>query len=77
MTELVQVALAEDIAEAEELQTILQQAGIASELETAVEHHPRETENAPQKVLVPEESLEAARHAIEALTDPDDLVSDV
>jgi type II secretory pathway component PulC len=73
----VQVALAEDIAEAEELQTILQRAGIASELETAVEHHPRETENAPQKVLVPEESLEAARHAIEALTDPDDLVSDV
>jgi hypothetical protein len=77
VTDLVQVALAEDIAEAEELQTILQRAGIASELETAVEHHPRETENAPQKVLVPEESLEAARHAIEALTDPDDLVSDV
>jgi hypothetical protein len=77
MTELVQVALAEDIAEAEELQTILERAGIASELETAVEHHPRETENAPQKVLVPEESLEAAQHAIEALTDPDDLVSDV
>jgi hypothetical protein len=71
------VALAEDIAEAEELQTILQRAGIASELETAVEHHPRETENAPQKVLVPEESLEAAQHAIEALTDPDELVSDV
>jgi len=77
MTDLVQVALAEDIAEAEELQTILKRAGIASELETAVEHHPRETENAPQKVLVPEESLEAAQHAIEALTDPDDLVSDV
>jgi hypothetical protein len=77
MTDLVQVALAEDSAEAEELQTILQRAGIASELETAVEHHPRETENAPQKVLVPEESLEAAQHAIEALTDPDDLVSDV
>jgi len=77
MTDLVQVALAEDIAEAEELQTILKRAGIAAELETAVEHHPRETENAPQKVLVPEESLEAAQHAIEALTDPDDLVSDV
>jgi hypothetical protein len=77
MTELVQVALAEDIAEAEELQTILRQAGIASELETAVEHHPRETENAPQKVLVPELSVEAAKHAIEALTDPDELVSDV
>ena len=75
MTGLVQVALAEDIAEAEELQRILQQAGIVSELETAVEQHPRATENAPQKVLVPEASLEAAQHAIEALTDPDDLVS--
>jgi hypothetical protein len=77
MTQLVQVALAEDIAEAEELQTILNQAGIASELEAAVEHHPRATEDAPQKVLVEEDSLEAAQHAIEALTDPDDLVSDV
>ena len=76
MTELVQVALAEDIAEAEELQTILRQAGIPSELETAVEHHPRATENAPQKVLVPETSLEAAQHAIESMTDPDELVSD-
>ena len=76
MTQLVQVALAEDIAEAEELQRILQQAGIVSELETAVEHHPRATENAPQKVLVPEESLEAAQHAIESMTDPDELVSD-
>jgi len=76
VTQMVQVALAEDVAEAEELQTILREAGIVSELETAVEHHPREIENAPQKVLVPESSLEAARHAIEALTDPGDLVSD-
>jgi hypothetical protein len=76
MTRMVQVALAEDIAEAEELQTILRQAGIVSELETAVEHHPRATENAPQKVLVPETSLEAAQHAIESMTDPDELVSD-
>ena len=77
MTEFVQVALAEDIAEAEELQTILNQAGIVSELQPAVEHHPRATEDTPQKVLVPEESLEAARHAIESFTDPDELVSDV
>jgi hypothetical protein len=76
MTPLVQVALAESVAEAEELQSILQAAGIESELETAVEHHPRETEDAPQKVLVPETSLEAAQHAIEALTDPDDLITD-
>ena len=76
MSRMVQVALAEDVAEAEELQSILQAAGIDAELETAVEHHPRATENAPQKVLVPESSLEAAQHAIEAMTDPDELVSD-
>jgi hypothetical protein len=76
VTALVQVALAESVAEAEELQSILHAAGIESELETAVEHHPRETEDTPQKVLVPETSLEAAQHAIEALTDPDDLIAD-
>ena len=76
MTNLVQVALAEGISAAEEIQSILQAAGISSELETAVEHHPRETEDAPQKVLVDESDLEAAQHAIEAMTDPDELVSD-
>ncbi len=76
MTELVQVVLAEDISEAEEIQTILREAGIDSSLEPAVESHPRATEDAPQKVLVPESSLEAAQHAIEAMTDPDDIVSD-
>lgn len=76
MTRMVQVALAEDVGEAEELQEILRSAGIDSWLETAVEHHPSATENAPQKVLVPETSLEAAQHAIEALTDPDELAAD-
>jgi hypothetical protein len=76
MTRMVQVALAEDVAEAEELQAILQAAGISSELEMAVEHHPRATEDAPQKVLVPESYLEAAQHAIESMTDPDEIVSD-
>jgi hypothetical protein len=76
MTELVQVALAEDVTEAEEIQELLRAAGIDSELQTAVEHHPRETEDAPQKVLVPESQLEAAQHAIESLTDPDDLIAD-
>jgi hypothetical protein len=76
VTPLAQVALAETVAEAEELQSILRAAGIESELETAVEHHPREVEDVPQKVLVPESSLEAAQHAIEALTDPDELISD-
>ncbi len=76
MTRMVQVALAEDVADAEEIQSILSAAGIESQLETAVDHHPRETEDAPQKVLVPESSLEAAQHAIEAMTDPDDFVAD-
>ena len=76
MTSLVQVALAEDVAEAEEIQSLLQAAGISSELEAAVEHHPQETEDTPQKVLVPESDLEAAQHAIESLTDPDDLIAD-
>lgn len=71
-----QVALAENVAEAEELQEILRAAGIDAELETAVEHHPRETEDAPQKVLVQESELEAAQHAIESLSDPDDLIAD-
>jgi hypothetical protein len=70
---LVQVALAESVAEAEELQEILRSAGIEAELETAVEHHPRAVEDAPQKVLVPEAELDAARDAIESLTEPDEL----
>lgn len=76
MTRFVQVALAEDVTEAEELQTILRAAGIESQLETAVEHHPRAIEDVPQKVLVPEASLEAAQHAIESMSDPDDIVAD-
>ena len=57
MTELVQVALAEEVTEAEEIQEILRLAGIDSQLETAVEHHPTSTDDVPQKVLVPESSL--------------------
>ena len=76
MTNMVQVALAEGVTEAEEIQAILQAAGISSELETAVEHHPRETEDVPQKVLVDETELEAARHAIESMTEPDEVDSD-
>ena len=73
MSGLVQVALAESVAEAEEIQDILRAAGIEAELETAVEHHPRAVEDAPQKVLVPESELDAARDAIESLTEPDEL----
>lgn len=76
MTRLVQVAVTGDITEAEEIRTILRDAGIEAELEMAVEHHPRDVEDAPQKVLVAESELEAAQNAIEALTEPDELTGD-
>jgi Putative prokaryotic signal transducing protein len=72
-TPMVQVAVAEDIGEAEEIQAILDEAGIETRLESAVDHHPRDVDDVPQKVLVPEQSLEAAREAIEAMTEPENL----
>jgi hypothetical protein len=66
---MVQVALAGDTAEAEELRELLQSAGIDSEVGT-------EGEDDPLTVLVPEDSLEAAQEAIEALSEPDDLLPD-
>jgi hypothetical protein len=74
MAGMVQVAVARDLTEAEEIQTILRSAGIPSELQLAVEQHPAALDDIPQKVLVPESSLEEAQHAIEAMTDPDELI---
>ena len=62
---MVQVAIAGDVAEGEEIQSILTTAGIESEL-TA------DGEDDPLTVVVPESSLEAAQDAIEALTEPDE-----
>ena len=76
MSGMVQVAVAGDVTEAEELQAILTEAGIDTALEPAVEHHPREVEDMPQKVLVPEDKVEEAIDAIEAMSEPDELVSD-
>jgi len=76
MTGMVQLTVVGDIAEAEEVQSLLATAGIDSQVETAVEHHPTATENAPQKVFVPEAQLEAAQDAIEALTEPDELTAE-
>ena len=76
MERLVQLTLAGDITEAEELRAILRNAGIESELEMAVEHHPAAIEDAPQKILVEESDLEAAQNAIEAQTEPDDPFDD-
>ena len=69
MTRMVQVAVAGDVTEAEELQEILRNAGIEAELEA-------EGEDDPLTVLVPESSLEAAQDAIEALSEPDELISE-
>jgi len=66
---MVQVAVAGDVAEAEELQEILRNAGIDSSIEPA-------PEDDAVSVLVPEAELETAQDAIEALTEPDDLISE-
>ena len=68
MANMVQVAVAGDVSEAEELQEILRTAGIESELSSALDD--------PLTVLVPESSLEEAQDAIEAMTEPDDLIAD-
>ncbi len=76
MTEFVQVTVAADQTEAEEIQTMLHAAGIDCELEQAVEHHPLGHEEAPQRVLVRESDLEAAQEAIEALSESEDFLGE-
>ena len=73
MTRLVQVAVAGDVTEAEELQGLLASAGISSELEMATEHDPAATDDPPLKVLVAETDVDDARDAIEALTEDDEV----
>jgi hypothetical protein len=68
MAELVRVAVAGDVAEAEEIQEILRAAGIESEL--------AEGEDDSVMVSVPESSVEQAQDAIEAMTEPDEIVGD-
>lgn len=73
MTGLVQVAIGGNVAEAEELQGMLETAGIASALEPAEDVEPFGLDDGPLKVLVDAEDLQAARDAIEALAEPDEL----
>ena len=65
---MVHAAVASDVREAEEMQEILRAAGIDSELESA--------EDDSLVVLVPESDLEAAQDAIEAGTEPDEIVAE-
>ncbi len=69
MSKMVQAAIAGDIAEAEEMQEILRNAGIDSTIEPS-------PEDDAVSVLVPEGDLEDAQDAIEALTEPDDLIAE-
>jgi hypothetical protein len=66
---MVQVSVAGDATEAEELAELLRNAGIEAEVGTA-------GEDDPLTVFVPEDSLENAQDAIEALSEPDDLISE-
>jgi hypothetical protein len=69
MSGMVQLTTAGDVAEAEEVQEILRNAGIESSVEQA-------PEDDAVNVLVPEAKLETAQDAIEAFTEPDDLISE-
>jgi hypothetical protein len=66
---MVQVAVAGDVVEAEEMQEILRTAGI----EATIEQSP---EADAVSVHVAEDELEAAKEAIEALTEPDEIISE-
>ena len=68
MTSMVRVAVAGDVTEAEEIQEILRSAGIDAEL--------GDGEDDSVVVLVPEESLEQAQDAIEAMTEPEDVIGE-
>jgi hypothetical protein len=68
MSEMVRVAVAGDVAEAEEMQEILRAAGIEAEL--------GDGEDDSVTVSVPESSLDEAKDAIEAMTEPGDIVGE-
>jgi ribonuclease Z len=73
VTRLVQVAVAGDVTEAEEIQALLEDAGIEASLEPAVDRETGVTDPEHVKVLVPESEVETARDAIEALGETDEL----
>ena len=76
MTRLVQVAVAGDVTEAEEIRDMLTSVGIDSELEMAVEHDPGALDDPPLKILVSELEVDAARDAIETLADDEESKPD-
>lgn len=68
MREKVQVAVAGDVSEAEEMRAILRAAGIEAELESG--------QDDGLAIFVAEKDMTGAREALEALTEPDDLIAE-
>jgi phenylalanyl-tRNA synthetase beta subunit len=68
MTGMVRVAIAGDVAEAEEIQEILRSAGIDSEI--------ADGEEDSVTISVPEGDVEHAQDAIEAMTEPEDVIGE-
>jgi len=68
MSGMVQVAIVGDVTEAEELQELLRVAGVESEVTSLDEEG--------LGVLVPEDKVEEAQDAIEALTEADAVIPD-
>jgi type III secretory pathway lipoprotein EscJ len=65
---MVRVAVAGDIAEAEEIQEILRSAGIEAEI--------ADGQDDSVTISVPESSVEQAQDAIEAMTEPEDVIGE-
>ena len=68
MTGMVRVAVVGDVAEAEEIQEILRSAGIDAEI--------ADGEEDSVIVSVPEGDVEQAQDAIEAMTEPEDVIGE-
>jgi type III secretory pathway lipoprotein EscJ len=68
VTGMVKVAVAGDVTEAEEIQEILRSAGIEAEI--------GDGEDDSVTISVPEESVEQAQDAIEAMTEPEDVIGE-
>jgi phenylalanyl-tRNA synthetase beta subunit len=65
---MVRVAVAGDVAEAEEIQEILRSAGIDAEV--------ADGEEDSVTVSVPEGDVEQAQDVIEAMTEPEDVIGE-
>ena len=68
MTGMVRVAVAGDVAEAEEIQEILRSAGIDVGI--------ADGEEDSVTISVPEGDVEHAQDAIEAMTEPEDVIGE-